>query len=45
MPKYCNLVYPEVKLLSEWAEIFGATWEVNDTSSLGESYAFKRNNF
>ena len=45
MPKYCNLVYPDVKLLSEWAEIFGATWEVTDTSSLGESYAFKRNHF
>ena len=45
MPKYCNLVYPDVKFLSEWAEIFGATWEVTDTSSLGESYAFKRNHF
>lgn len=38
MPKVCNLVYPEKLLLSQWAEKFGATWEVKDTSTLGESY-------
>lgn len=38
MPKVCNLVYPEKLLLSQWAERFGATWEVKDPSSLGESY-------
>ena len=38
MPKMCNLVYPEKLLLSQWAEKFGATWEVKDTSTLGESY-------
>lgn len=36
--KECNLVYPEKLLLSQWAERFGATWEIKDTSSLGESY-------
>lgn len=41
MPKVCNLVYPEKLLLSQWAERFGATWEVKDPSSLGESYTFK----
>jgi len=41
MPKVCNLVYPEKLLLSQWAEKFGATWEVKDPSSLGESYTFK----
>ena len=38
MPKTCNLVYTEKLLLSQWAEKFGATYEVKDTSSLGESY-------
>tara|TARA_R110002153_G_C13292765_1_gene494996 strand:- start:118 stop:786 length:669 start_codon:yes stop_codon:yes gene_type:complete len=38
MPKVCNLVYPEKLLLSQWAEKFGATWEVKDVSTLGESY-------
>tara|TARA_R110000772_G_scaffold150789_1_gene261529 strand:- start:118 stop:786 length:669 start_codon:yes stop_codon:yes gene_type:complete len=38
MPKTCNLVYPEKLLLSQWAEKFGATWEVKDVSTLGESY-------
>lgn len=41
MPKVCNLVYPEKLLLSQWAEKFGATWEVKDPSTLGESYTFK----
>lgn len=36
--KCCNLVYPEKLLLSQWAEKFGATWEVTDTSKLGEPY-------
>jgi len=38
--KEYNLVYPEKRLLSQWAERFGATWEVRDTSELGESYCF-----
>ena len=42
MPKVCNLVYPEKLLLAQWAEKFGATWEVKDVSSLGESYSFTR---
>ena len=36
--KCCNLVYSEKLLLSQWAEKFGATWEVTDTSKLGEPY-------
>lgn len=36
--KYCDLVYSKKMLLSEWAEFFGATWEIQDTSELGESY-------
>ena len=42
MPKVCNLVYPEKLLLSQWAEKFGATWEVKDTSVLSESYIKER---
>jgi len=42
MPKYCNLVYPEKLLLSQWAEKFGATWEVNDNNTLDESYISER---
>jgi nucleoside-diphosphate-sugar epimerase len=38
MPKYCDLVYPEKKLLSQWAGMFGASWEITDISGLGESY-------
>ena len=38
MPKYCDLVYPEKKLLSQWAGVFGASWEITDISGLGESY-------
>lgn len=41
MPKCCNLVYPEKKLLSEWATFFGASWEIRDISKLDESYIFK----
>jgi len=40
--KECDLVYPEKLLLSQWAEKFGATWEIEDTSELGESYIKKR---
>jgi nucleoside-diphosphate-sugar epimerase len=41
--KYCDLVTGEHPLLlSEWAEKFGATWEVKDTSTLGESYISER---
>jgi len=38
MPKCCDLVYPEKKLLSQWAKVFGASWEIKDISELGESY-------
>jgi len=37
--KVYNLVYPEKLLLSQWAERFGATWEIKDTSKLGENYS------
>ena len=40
--KEYNLVYPEKLLLSQWAKHFGATFEILDTSSLGESYCFTR---
>jgi lipase chaperone LimK len=36
--KYCDLVYKKKLLLSEWAQIFGATYEIRDTSGLGEPY-------
>lgn len=36
--KVYDLVYPEKVLLSQWAERFGATWEIKDSSSLAESY-------
>jgi len=36
--KYCDLVGPEKLLLSQWAEKFGATWEIKDNSKLGVSY-------
>jgi len=36
--KYCDLVYKKKMLLSEWAQIFGATYEIRDTSGLGEPY-------
>lgn len=39
--KFYNLVYPGEKLLlSQWAEKFGATYELEDTMRLGESYIF-----
>lgn len=40
--KEYNLVYPEKLLLSQWAEKFGATFEITDTKELGESYCFVR---
>lgn len=36
--KEYNLVYPEKLLLSEWAEKFGATFEIRDTSELCKEY-------
>jgi nucleoside-diphosphate-sugar epimerase len=36
--KEYNLVYPEKLLLSQWAEKFGATWEIKDKTGLNESY-------
>jgi hypothetical protein len=36
--KEYNLVYPEKLLLSQWAERFGATYHVNNTSICDESY-------
>ena len=36
--KEYNITYPEKFLLSQWAEKFGATWEIKDNSSLGKSY-------
>jgi nucleoside-diphosphate-sugar epimerase len=36
--KEYNLVYKEKLLLSQWAEKFGATWEIVDTLDIGESY-------
>ena len=42
MPKCCNLVYPEKLLLSQWAEKFGATCEVKNKITLGQSYISER---
>lgn len=36
--KYCDLVNSKKRLLSEWANFFGATYEVCDTSELDEPY-------
>ena len=36
--KEYNLVYPEKLLLSQWAERFGATWEIKDNEGLDEGY-------
>lgn len=36
--KEYNLVYPEKLLLSQWAERFGATWEIRDKDGLGDPY-------
>jgi len=40
--KEYNLVYPEKLLLSQWAERFGATWEIKNPSIPGESYISER---
>ena len=42
MPKCCDLIYPQKMLLSEWAEYFGATCEIKDTTKLGDSYIKER---
>ena len=36
--KEYNLVYPEKRLLSQWAERFGATWEIKNNEGLDEGY-------
>ena len=36
--KEYNLVYPEKLLLSQWAERFGATWEIKNNEGLDEGY-------
>jgi nucleoside-diphosphate-sugar epimerase len=38
--KVYNLVYPEKLLLSQWAEKFGATYEIINNSELGEPYCY-----
>ena len=38
--KQYNLVYPEKHLLSEWAQKFGATYQIRDISKLDEPYCF-----
>ena len=40
--KMCNLVYEEKKLLSQWATYFGASYEITDTSEMGETYVSQR---
>ena len=42
MDKVCDLVYKDKKLLSHWAIEFGATYEITDTSELGEPYISQR---
>lgn len=39
--KVCDLVYPQKFLLSQWAEKFGATYEIKNPN-LGESYIKER---
>jgi len=36
--KHCDLVYPGKLLLSQWAEKFGATYEIKNKNKLGRSY-------
>ena len=31
-------MYPEKLLLSQWAERFGASWEIKDNEGLDEGY-------
>jgi len=40
--KEVDLVYTKVRLLSQWAKFFGATYEIKDASGLGESYVSQR---
>ena len=40
--KYSDLVYPKKMLLSEWADFFGATYEIQDVSRLEEPYVSNR---
>lgn len=40
--KFFNAVYEKKRLLSEWAEFFGATSTIRDTGSLGEPYCLDR---
>jgi nucleoside-diphosphate-sugar epimerase len=40
--KEVDLVYSKVRLLSQWAKFFGATYEIEDASELGESYISQR---
>jgi nucleoside-diphosphate-sugar epimerase len=39
--KEYNIAHPEKFLLSQWAEKFGATWEIRDKDGLGEPYILK----
>lgn len=39
--KNLNLIYPEKRLLSQWAEFFGATFKILEPG-LGEPYCFSR---
>ena len=43
--KEIDLVYEKAQLLSEWAKYFNATYEIKDTSELGESYTSQRIKF
>jgi len=38
--KFHNFSSPIARKLSDWAEFFGATYTIEDTSELGESYSF-----
>jgi len=40
--KEFDLVYEKKLLLSQWAERFGASWEIRDFTELGESYCSQR---
>lgn len=39
--KEYNIAHPEKFLLSQWAEKFGATWEIGDKDGLDEPYILK----
>ena len=40
--KEVDLVYTKVRLLSQWAKFFGATYEIKDAFELGEPYISQR---